>query len=163
MIIPFCLDSCYDAPIATTPTTVIVQQAQNPVAGAQPIVNITNSQPQLPMQTPLYGMQQQPPMMQQQPVPVMAQAQHTNAAPTMVQAAMVVDTAPKGGGASPSTAAAGPQTLSEFLVGLNLAQYDAQFREMGAVDVLDLADVSEVELEQVSATTNNNHLSARFA
>lgn len=149
MIIPFCCDSCYDAPIAA-PTTVIVHQAQNPVAAAQPVINITNSQPQSPIvntQAQPYGMQQQPPMMQQQPMPVMAQAQPA-AMPVMAQA-MAVNTAPKGGGASPSMAAAGPQSLSQFLLGLNLAQYDAQLREMGAVDVSDLVDVSEAEFEEM--------------
>jgi hypothetical protein len=158
-IIPFCCDSCYDAPIAA-PTTVIVHQAQNPVAAAQPVINITNSQPQSPIvntQAQPYGMQQQPPMMQQQPMPVMAQAQPA-AMPVMAQA-MAVNTAPKGGGASPSMAAAGPQSLSQFLLGLNLAQYDAQLREMGAVDVSDLVDVSEAEFEEVSATQKS--LSAR--
>ena len=156
-IIPFCMDSCYEAPPSSAPTTVVIQ-AQNPVAAA-PTVNIINSQSQSPMQQqpPQMIMQQQPPMMQQQPMPVMAQAQPA-AMPVMAQA-MAVNTAPKGGGASPSMAAAGPQSLSQFLLGLNLAQYDAQLREMGAVDVSDLVDVSEAEFEEVSATQKS--LSAR--
>jgi hypothetical protein len=132
-IIPFCMDSCYEAPPSSAPTTVVIQ-AQNPVAAA-PTVNIINSQSQSPMQQqpPQMIMQQQPPMSMHQPPPVIQQ-------PLPVVAAVEAPT--KGG----------PQALDQFLEGLNLTQYNLQLRELGALEVVDLADVTEEEFAAVSSS-----------
>lgn len=77
-------------------------------------------------QPPQMIMQQQPPMSMHQPPPVIQQ-------PLPVVAAVEAPT--KGG----------PQALDQFLEGLNLTQYNLQLRELGALEVVDLADVTEEE------------------
>lgn len=139
MIIPFCMDSCYEGGPAPGPAVVIqqntnVHQASNPVAFAvQPTMSpVPMQQYQVP----------QPPMMQ----PPVAQA-----LPVLQAQPPVVQAQAQPAGVMEAAAAPQPQSLSDFLASINFVQYEPNLREMGATEPLDLLDVTEEEFTQVRA------------
>lgn len=146
MVIPFCCNTCYDQP----------GEAGARQQGPQVTVTVTSA-PQ--MQT----IQAQPVLVQAQPVmaqPVAVQAQPVQAQPA---AATVVATV-----SNPVNAAEEPQLpqytsavtsfevetsgargglpLHDFLVQCELTRYEMAMQEMGALETVDLHDITEDEL-----------------
>jgi hypothetical protein len=140
MIIPFCLDSCYE------PNGYGGQQGQ----GA---INITTVQQVQQTASPIQMMQMAPPpanaqsTIYQAPQPMMAaveaQPPPVTAMPVQAYAPPAMDD--KNAGAPPG----GDQDLTSALAAVNLAMYEAGLRGLGVSSVGDIVDLEEADCESI--------------